>query len=59
MTQKPTHRCENCWQDCPVQPVTPWEFDWRCDCGNAGTIAWARAKEPPVYQGIGQLELFA
>ena len=47
--QQNTYRCE-CGRSCRVEPQTPYEFDWRCICHRAGTIAWAHAADPPQFK---------
>lgn len=58
MTQASTLRCD-CGRQADVVPTeSPWEFDWRCVCGWAGSISWAHAHPPPVFRGE-TLPLFA
>jgi hypothetical protein len=33
-----------------VYRTTAYEFEWRCECGAAGTLAWAHAKLPPLFE---------
>ena len=44
--QQSTFRCE-CWRACRVEPQTPYEYNWRCACGRAGSISWAHIDDPP------------
>ncbi len=47
--QLPYHISE-CGARCLVRQVSPWEFDWTCSCGEAGTISWAHASPPPLFE---------
>lgn len=31
------------------QTESTYEFDWRCLCGRGGTISWAHANPPPIF----------
>jgi hypothetical protein len=58
--QRQTDRCD-CGRSVPVMATaSPYEFDWRCVCGRAGTISYAHASPPPVWLGeqATQGELF-
>lgn len=52
MAQSAEHRCEDCGKLCAVSQSSPYEFDWRCACGNAGSISWAHANEPPSFKAV-------
>lgn len=65
MTQLPTTPCLHCGRAVPVTSRTAYEFDWRCPCGCAGTVAWAHAAPPPALTtpkhpplGVAQGTLF-
>lgn len=56
--QETVHRCD-CGRKCLVERKTRYEFDWRCECGAAGRLAWAHAKLPPLFEDQPvQAELF-
>ena len=50
MTQKPTIRCDRCGLIVLVTKETPYEFGYRCRCGEAGVISWYHGAEPPTFQ---------
>ncbi len=48
--QRRVHRCD-CGRDVQVTPTdSPFEFEWRCACGQARLISWAHANPSPVFQ---------
>lgn len=47
-------RCDQCGAVTTITPTdSPWEFDWRCPCGFAGTVSWAHNAEPPAFVADG------
>lgn len=48
--QLPYHISE-CGARCVVKPTaSPYEFAWQCSCGESGSISWAHASEPPLFE---------
>lgn len=59
MTQLPTRTCDACAADVPVTPAEGgYEFEWRCQCGLAGSISWAHSSPPPTFEAARQGNLF-
>jgi len=48
-SQLPYHIAE-CGARCQVRQTSPYEFEWRCSCGEAGVISWAHAEKPPLFE---------
>jgi hypothetical protein len=47
--QPAQHRCDRCGIASPVRQVSPFEFEWRCPCGDAGVTSWAHHNPPPLF----------
>lgn len=64
MTQAAIGRCDHCGAAFTVtpDPGSPWEFHYRCGCGDAGTVSWAHKFPPPAFEaaaGPTQAGLFS
>ena len=57
MTQNPVIRCDRCGTDIRVVPVSDWEFEYRCLCGESGVISWFHGSEPPKFEPYEEIQL--